>query len=279
MIYHYTNIESLALILESKSIRFNRLDLMDDLEEGQVESQGIPLGKYAFVSCWTETQEESIPLWKMYTHKERGVRLGLPMDMFKDHSLVDLYQDWSPRIKELANVAIGDMGKMKIPMSEYVNKKYLVYPVPSTDLKDFYKKITYVDDVFQKTNGLAKRYCNQNDQSAVGINLTEVGIYKHTRWEFQNESRFIVYILPSETETSLMECAKMGQKIYEAIDKGLTPEIKSFYLPLKDDIFNNLEITLSPSITSGQRVLINSLMQQYAPNALIKESSLLAKMQ
>ena len=45
-IYHYTNLESLALILKNKTIRFNRLDKVDDLEEGNVESLGVKFSKY-----------------------------------------------------------------------------------------------------------------------------------------------------------------------------------------------------------------------------------------
>ena len=76
LIHHYTNIEALAMILSTRKIRFNRLDRMDDLEEGHVEAQGVPLGKYTYVSCWTEEEEESIPLWNMYAGKEMGVRLS-----------------------------------------------------------------------------------------------------------------------------------------------------------------------------------------------------------
>ena len=61
MIYHYTNIETLAQILKNKTLLFNRLDCIDDLEEGSVVSSGIYVGRYIFVSCWTETAEESIP--------------------------------------------------------------------------------------------------------------------------------------------------------------------------------------------------------------------------
>ena len=32
-LYHYTNIETLALILQNHSFRFNSLDKMDDLQE------------------------------------------------------------------------------------------------------------------------------------------------------------------------------------------------------------------------------------------------------
>ena len=53
-IYHYTNNDTLALILKNRTIRFNRLDNVDDLEEGKAESLGIKFCKYIFVSCWTK---------------------------------------------------------------------------------------------------------------------------------------------------------------------------------------------------------------------------------
>ena len=80
-IYHYTNIETLALILKNKTIRFNRLDQVDDLEEGQTECSGIKVGQYLFVSCWTEDPEESIPLWRMYTDKAISGRNPLPRSL------------------------------------------------------------------------------------------------------------------------------------------------------------------------------------------------------
>ena len=64
-LYHYTNLKTLALILKHRTLRFNRLDKVDDLEEN-VKSNGLNLGQYIFVSCWTEDAEESIPLWRMY---------------------------------------------------------------------------------------------------------------------------------------------------------------------------------------------------------------------
>lgn len=47
-IYHYTNIEALALILKNQTIRFNRLDKVDDIEEGNAESWGVKFCKYVF---------------------------------------------------------------------------------------------------------------------------------------------------------------------------------------------------------------------------------------
>ena len=39
-LYHYTTIDSLAMIMSSRSIKFNRLDKVDDLEE-RTDSQNV----------------------------------------------------------------------------------------------------------------------------------------------------------------------------------------------------------------------------------------------
>lgn len=77
-IYHYTSIETLALILHSKKIRFNRLDRVDDVEESCYGSgpTNARLGMYSFVSCWTKDVMENLSLWKMYTGY-KGVRIGI----------------------------------------------------------------------------------------------------------------------------------------------------------------------------------------------------------
>ena len=77
IIHHYTNLEALAMILSTRKLKFSRLDCVDDLEEGEIESDGLRLGKYVYVSCWTENEEESIPLWKMYGGYGVGVRISI----------------------------------------------------------------------------------------------------------------------------------------------------------------------------------------------------------
>jgi len=47
VIHHYTSIDTLALILASGKLRFNRLDRVDDMREAQRHS-GIDFGKYFF---------------------------------------------------------------------------------------------------------------------------------------------------------------------------------------------------------------------------------------
>ena len=90
MLYHYTSLATFALILTTKSIKFNRLDLVDDPDEslfGYGDSD-MKLNSSSFVSCWTEDKVENIALWKMYTDL-KGVRIGLDKDMFVVYKIND----------------------------------------------------------------------------------------------------------------------------------------------------------------------------------------------
>lgn len=75
-LYRYTSLESLALILKSRQIRLNPLDKMDDLQE-QKTADVENLGKFVFISSWTEESDESIPMWRMYTDPRAGVRIKM----------------------------------------------------------------------------------------------------------------------------------------------------------------------------------------------------------
>ena len=53
--YHYTSIDTLEKILNSKSLCFTNLDLVDDLDE--VETSDIKkFGRFCYVSCWTKEE-------------------------------------------------------------------------------------------------------------------------------------------------------------------------------------------------------------------------------
>ena len=84
LLYHYTSFETLALILTNRTICFNSLQYVDDIEEAETEDMSN-FGKYVYVSCWTDDSEESIALWNLYTPKMHGVRIGLPRFPFKKH--------------------------------------------------------------------------------------------------------------------------------------------------------------------------------------------------
>lgn len=82
-LYHYTTIETLALILKSRKIRFNSINSLDDLTESHSNDLGN-IGNVALVSCWTDFSKESIALWNLYSKNGKGCRIEMPCDLFSE---------------------------------------------------------------------------------------------------------------------------------------------------------------------------------------------------
>lgn len=58
---------------------------MDDIQE-QVSTDKQNFGKFVFVSSWTSDEKESISMWRMYTPKQRGVRIKLKVNPFIEYT-------------------------------------------------------------------------------------------------------------------------------------------------------------------------------------------------
>ena len=70
----YTNIESLYKIISNKTIRFTRVDKVNDISEKDLlEIDNLYLRTY--ISCFSYDSKESIPLWSIYTKRGSGVRI------------------------------------------------------------------------------------------------------------------------------------------------------------------------------------------------------------
>lgn len=80
-LYHYTSIESLALILKNHTIRFTSLDQMDDKQE-KMSYDLKNGGQFCYISSWTSDSNESIPMWNMYSSICAGARIKLPKNPF-----------------------------------------------------------------------------------------------------------------------------------------------------------------------------------------------------
>lgn len=71
---------------------------------------------------------------------------------------------------------------------------------------------------------------------------------------------------------------ELNQAIRGAMEDSLEESNqKSFYLKISDDAYENIEITLSPFISDGNRAIVDVLKEKYAPNMKIKESDLFEK--
>ena len=110
-LYHYTSIETLELILKHKTIRFNSLDKMDDLQE-QETADLKNIGQFCYISSWTDDPTESIPMWNMYASLNRGVRIRIRKNPFK------VYENTASELSKVSFCPVTDSSEGK-PFKTY----------------------------------------------------------------------------------------------------------------------------------------------------------------
>lgn len=242
-IYHYTTIDTLALILQNKTIRFNRLDHVDDVEESIYGSGplGLKICRYAFVSCWTRNQEENQDLWQKYANNGKGIRISLDEDMFETYQINNNYKAF---FKEWFKI-IGDCA-FALPLNQAI-------------LHD----IKYVEDNKERIQKAAKQ-----DGYFTSINYNEIGIYKRKDdWEQQGESRFKLFALPSNFEASEYINSKDVNKAFNALDifNALimsNHKVKLDYvdMPLNKRALDDIEVMMGPRTTSEDIMKVRQIL-------------------
>ena len=246
-IYHYTNINTLALILQNRTIRFNRLDCVDDPDEFDFEHEGLSPAVYFYTSCWTRNENESLPQWSMYGHNNHGVRIGLEEDMF-----------------ELFEVR----GRMSfLPEEENLRKNDFVILPNLTDNQSSITDIVYVDDPTVYRSDIVGKLGGRSF-----VNFRKLGLYKSKDWGFQKECRITITILP-----------KIGTRddrympIQYALEHNIQNDFTYYDLGLKNDVYQNMEIMLGPSTSLSEKLIVKSLMLKYLNREDCQESKYTGK--
>lgn len=256
MIHHYTSIQTLALILESKKIRFTRIDLLDDIKE----PEGIParFKQMAFVSCWSEDKLENLQLWNLYTQM-KGVRISLPQDMFGKYLI---------KARDYGNWGYGFDVVTPLPLKKIRNDMYLI--INPFWLNDgFYKKVIYSDSYVEDR----KELCTSSGNGYINIRaIQNLFTFKDTIWSFQNESRFYLIVLPlpplslyKDRETQMLNCNIIFP------EQNQLPEYID--VDLNINVLNNIVVRLNPICTYSDKIIIRSLLDKYTTNGVIEEST------
>lgn len=260
-LYHYTSIETLALILKYKTIRFTSLAKVDDLNEAKTSDYG-DMGRFCFVSCWTDMKEESIPLWKMYTPDMRGVRIRLPRTPFKRYKVSkgEYYssEDFYTYIN--FNKHYSNNGYSINP----INEESFLFKVEYTNNKDsLFPNVVSKEDT---ATGYTKR-----------INIKDIGRYKEKVWEFQQEWRYKLFIAPW-TLNDLIKANSVEKQV------DLFNRLKEFNLPfsyydldLDENKFKDMEILLGPKTSVAEEIIVRALVNEYNKDAKVMISSLAIK--
>lgn len=235
-IYHYTSIETLALILSSKKLRFTRLDLLDDRKE----VNGAPPKKHigAYVSCWTENKEESIAQWSLYTNM-KGIRIEM------DKEFYHIYEHGENRYKVHSPIHPNHLG---------INGNIIVPPLLENP-KGFYTKVEYWEDFKEKKRAGFRTWDNVKTR-VVTLDYTPETYdalvkYKDPIWKFQEETRFFIVMLP---------CGKRLPKFYD--------------MEIKQVVLDNIRVRLNPDCSKSDNIIVSSLLKEFTRNGSVKLSNL-----
>lgn len=264
-LYHYTTIDTLALILKNHTIRFNSLDKMDDLQEQQT-ADIKNIGQFCYISSWTDDATESIPMWNMYASLNRGVRIKLRKNPFK------VYKNKSSDIANSLNAKILDSNKDTfipsiIPLAEMFEGKFVS---PQALGQNILHKVAYTDD-----NEKLYPHLLEENGTQFTISLGNLGIYKNLHWAFQNEWRYILNIFPLNLSQPPEKSLYDFQFIANQIRLGLARQAIPYYdMVIADEYFKEMEIILSPRLSAGNKIIAYSLIEKYNPTAKLSESCL-----
>lgn len=247
-LYHYTSLDTLALIFKYNTLRFSRLDTVNDMEEAIFTN--LPHANTAiFTSSWTAQPSESIPMWRMYTQNMDGVRIKLPINMFVGRE--------KPNVFEKGGAFIHSGSPI------HIHRKNLHSETIKTSIQGP-NKVYYSDDEIYLYSKVIDR-----KKERIDVNLYDLGLFKKGHWQYEQEWRFKIIALPEDIS--------LPNDIYTECMLNLNKfPVKNTYIdvPLDKDIFNNAEFTLGPRATESHLLILQALVNTYAPNATCSYSNL-----
>lgn len=271
-LYHYTNIETLALILKNRTIRFSSLNMMDDLQE-QANQDGLQAAQHVFVSCWTDDSQESIPMWRMYSGIENGVRIKLPVHPFKRRPI-----DFNSLIEAGVPAGICIEGDLcYIPFSKLIKDNLVCFENMANNINLI--QIQYTDDP-KLLDPIILEHIEKDHGTDTRVSLGKLGHHKNTTWSFQREWRYILLFFPMNwQQPTVNDITNHLTQYFSNLVCGKTIMTRTYYdIDLSDEAFTQMEITLSPKISAGNREIATTLLEKYNSEATLKDSTLLGKL-
>lgn len=253
-LHHYTSIETLALILKNKTIRFNRADKVNDPHEATTSTLGS-IQKGTYISCWTATKNDAIPMWNMYSNNMKGVRLTFPSNFFLGRNDITFWGD-------------GGFG------TSYAKTIHLHRNPPgfnsSTTIIEGPNPVFYTDEFDIIKNDLY--YPFPSEENHVSLQTYGVALAKPASWRYEQEWRFkIMGISQSLTDAPL-------DFFLEHYNFETQPCIEEYIdVEIDPSSFSELKILLGPRCGEAEKTIIHSLVEMYAPNAIINNSEIKVK--
>ena len=265
-LYHYTSVDALALILKNHTIRLTPISKMDDPQEAR-NADIKTLGEFIFVSSWTEDSEESIPMWRLYTRPESGVRIKMKSNPFKRQGTLLSELKGEMRIPLSSENDVTERVDSLLDFTELTKKKIIS---PQALGGDILIKMEYTDDIKElepKTLNIIGTQIN--------VDCSKLGRVKSKYWSFQKEWRYWMQFMTFDMQGTVEEIlASFTQSVGRLIVDKERPPFDYYDLRIDDLAYGDMEIMSSPNISAGNEEIIKLLVKEYNPRARIVDSRL-----
>ena len=129
------------------------------------------------------------------------------------------------------------------------------------------RKVEYTENI----ELLEPQFVSKLDEEYEAFDFAKLGRYKRVIWSFEQEWRFILSILPFDSNKKEQE---MIDLMVESVRKGIPPSVSQYLVEIDDEAFSKMKIRLGPRIQSGDFEIVKSLLNQYNPTAALETSSL-----
>lgn len=241
-LYHYTKLDTLDKILESRSLRFNRNDKLNDMLE---HSRSSDAGFNYYVTCFTHNEVESIPMWYMYAQK-MGVRIAFKSkDLFKNR----MYFLEGDKKKYFSYEVRGYEGDKPLYNNIYE------FEGSTIEIGKPLATIVIYDDEMINLN-----HTHKYGGGSIKISTTNVyqmAAIKGTAWSYECESRYFL------------------------LTNGHYKFIDSIFVELEEKVFDGLEIVFSPFYSEDELINLKKEMRNKYPDVKFNfiKSELLGKIQ
>jgi len=225
-LYHYTDIDSLNKIIQSKSLRLTKLSQVNDSYENR-RIMNLHKDKI-YVACFTHRQNESVFMWKEYANKNKGVIL-------KFHNLnnyyTEIYGEGNHHLKKIQNIdwahtnydAVSDWGYLDITIADIeYTRDFNNYKYPDNQLTEFFNNTI----IFGRSN--------TDFESNLGQ-----GLVKGIEWDSEEETRIRVTLRPKGNE-NVLNGSTFDQP---------RPQFDYIYLKLSEDMLKDLRVIINPWAT------------------------------
>jgi hypothetical protein len=261
---HFTSIEKLKLILKNKTIRFTRLDLVDDISETKIlELESV--SRLVYVSCWTEDTNDTndnIALWSMYANNMHGVKIILPYFPFiiilnKQKYYIDDVQ---------FNKDYELKGYEKIKKGDFLLKPYIFF-LKDSEYSTFFSKIRYDDNFSNEKEEIIHEF--ERDADVFAYYSLSAGRRKHKDWEFINEYRYFLLYDEQNIRDNINE-----NIVSNILRNKLDALVTDVYIdiPIHEEALKRMKVIIGPKCNESEVDFIHYIIDKYNKGITIEES-------